>query len=208
MAVDSYGTQNQPQFDGTKASNLASDLNAISNYAVKIGNRKVGTHAARIALTGADLWDGLEFYETDQTDGLHDTYVYDGGTSAWQVFPVTGAVQSTGLFNLATGWGFTYSTSTGTQEWFKVGGRVEFYFSFFRTSSTGISVPTDGNLKNINVGTFTVPPVIIRAFPSGAAGRIAHFTVDAGGNVQLTAVTPGSDIGQGDSFSFAGSYTY
>lgn len=208
MAVDSRGTRNQPLFDGSKASNLAADLNAVSNFAALTGNRKVGTHAARLALSGADVWDGLEFYETDQTDGLHDTYIYDGNASAWITYPVVGAVNTTGLFSLSSGWSFSYGGNNGTQAWFKTGGRVEFYFSFFRSSSTTINDTSDGNLVNVNVGQFTVTPRVARSYVSGLSGRLASITVTTSGDVFIDAITPGGDIHQGDAFSFSGDFTY
>lgn len=65
MARDSSGSKNQPQYLGAGGLATAADQNEIANYAADVGNRKVGTAAARAALTGADVWDGLEFGETD-----------------------------------------------------------------------------------------------------------------------------------------------
>lgn len=65
MARDSSGTKNQPQYLGTGAPATAADQNEIANYAADVGNRKVKTAAERAALSGADVWDGLEVFESD-----------------------------------------------------------------------------------------------------------------------------------------------
>lgn len=205
MAVDSFGSQNQPQFDGTKASNLAADLNAVSNYAAKVGNRKTGTASARAALTGADVWDGLEFYETDSGD----CYVYDATTTSWGSQFAVGPTATSGFFTPSSGWAMTYSGASGVQ-YATVGGAAlaQCYVSFFRTSSTTITVGSTGNITNVIVGHVSIQPHSIIALPSGNAGRLAHFTIDSDGTVYLVAVAPGADILQGDSFSFSGVYLF
>ena len=65
MARDSSGTKNQPQYLGTGGLATAADQNEIANYAADVGNRKVKTAAERAALSGADVWDGLEVFESD-----------------------------------------------------------------------------------------------------------------------------------------------
>ncbi|GAA4175730.1 gp53-like domain-containing protein [Gryllotalpicola koreensis] len=77
MAADSYGSHNEPQFSATGAPDDANDLTTLGAYAAKVGNRKVGTNAQRSALSGSDIWAGLEFYETD----TKSTYVTPDGTS-------------------------------------------------------------------------------------------------------------------------------
>lgn len=75
MARDSSGTKNQPQYLGTGAPATAADQNEIANYAADVGNRKVKTAAERAALSGADVWDGLEVFESD----TGRTYIRIGG---------------------------------------------------------------------------------------------------------------------------------
>lgn len=75
MAAKTWGSQNQPHFADGDAPDFAVDLTQASDYAALVGNRKVGTNAQRVALTGADVWDGLEFFETD-TRGV---FLHNGG---------------------------------------------------------------------------------------------------------------------------------
>jgi hypothetical protein len=102
MARDSSGTKNQPQYAGTGAPSDAADLSEVANYAAAVGNRKSGTNSVRLGLTGADVWDGLEFYETD-TKLL---YVY--ASTTWLLFtalvPPIARVSRAGAFSTsATG---------------------------------------------------------------------------------------------------------
>ncbi len=71
------GPQNQPRFDINDDPDFAADPTAVSDYAAIVGNRKKGTAAQRQALSGSDVWAGLEFYETDT--GF--TFLYTG--TAW-----------------------------------------------------------------------------------------------------------------------------
>jgi hypothetical protein len=204
MAVDSYGDQNQPLFDGTKASNLAADLNAVSNFGAKVGNRKVGTAAARRALTGADVWDGLEYFETDSGD----CYVYNSNGKTWAgQFAVAPTTSTSGYFTPSSGWAMKSGSNTGVQ-YITIGGSsvAQVYVSFYRTSSTTITVPTDGNLKNVTVGHVNTAPASVIALCSGANGRTAHFTIDSDGTVLLASVSQADDIHAGDGFSFSGLY--
>lgn len=79
MAATSYGTQNQPQWASTATPDIAADLSTLGNYAAKIGNRRADLSTVRTSLTGADVWEGLEFYETD----TYLTYIYH--SNAWMV---------------------------------------------------------------------------------------------------------------------------
>ncbi|WP_152970154.1 hypothetical protein [Frigoribacterium sp. RIT-PI-h] len=65
MAADgTSGSKNQPQFLDGGAPDLATDSNLVSDYAAKVGNRRVGTTAERNAATGKDVWEGLEWHDT------------------------------------------------------------------------------------------------------------------------------------------------
>lgn len=92
---DSLGTKNQPQYADTGGSDDAADLSEIANYAAKVGNRKADASSVRTALTGSDLWDGLEFFETD----TGRTYLYWSGWVLLFQTPVPWA-----SITLATGW--------------------------------------------------------------------------------------------------------
>jgi len=66
MAVDSYGTKNEPRFTDTGGPDLAVDSNALSDHIVKMGNRRVGTSAERDAASAnpKEVWEGLEWEDT------------------------------------------------------------------------------------------------------------------------------------------------
>lgn len=65
MAADSYGAKQQPQYSGTGKPQSAADLSEIANYAALVGNRKVGSTAARNqAVTDGNVWEGLEWFDT------------------------------------------------------------------------------------------------------------------------------------------------
>lgn len=66
MAKDSTGIKGQPKFLDSGAPDLATDDNLVSDYAAKVGNRRVGTKAEREAAAGTDVWEGLEWYDTTQ----------------------------------------------------------------------------------------------------------------------------------------------
>lgn len=95
MAADSHGPKNEPQYAAAGAPADAADLTEVAAYAAKVGNRKVGLASDRAALTGADLWNGLEFFETDSGS----TYEYNNGWVFSHQLP-TGWTNLT----LATGW--------------------------------------------------------------------------------------------------------
>ena len=77
---DSSGTHNQPQYSGTGAPSDAADLSEVATFATLVGNSKSGTTAQLTSLTGADLWAGLIFSNTDD----NSFSVSDG--SAWSTF--------------------------------------------------------------------------------------------------------------------------
>lgn len=61
------GPRNQPRFDVNDDADFAADLTTVSEFAALVGNRKVGSASQRNAAAGADVWTGLEWYDT--TDG-------------------------------------------------------------------------------------------------------------------------------------------
>ena len=71
------GSKNQPQYLGTGAPSTASDMNALANYAAKVGNVRVDTNANRLAATGLDVWEGLQWYDTDEK------VLYEYSAGAW-----------------------------------------------------------------------------------------------------------------------------
>lgn len=101
MAHDSVGGKNQPQYSSAGVPASAADLSEVANWAAYNGNRKSDTESVRSGLTGADVWDGLEFYTTD-TKKLW-TYVVGTGwvlmfqiPTAWTNLTLTSGWTATG----------------------------------------------------------------------------------------------------------------
>jgi len=117
MARDSSGTKNQPQYAGTGAPADAADMSEIANYAALVGNRKIGPSSARTTATGADVWEGLEWWDTT----LNTVFVMQSGTwraSGTGLVPVIPAsVAGTGVV-LNPGGSITF---TGTSSFAAVG---------------------------------------------------------------------------------------
>lgn len=84
-------THNEPQFLGSGAPATAADLNLIAAYAGKVGNRKVHTTAERTALTGKDIWEGLEVFDST----LDRVFTYIGGWVSASTLDDTGWVAPT-----------------------------------------------------------------------------------------------------------------
>jgi hypothetical protein len=78
MARDSSGSHNEPVYLGTGGLATAADQNEIVGFAKTVGNARADTSTVRGGLAGADVWNGLQFYETD-TDSW---YVYSSGGSS------------------------------------------------------------------------------------------------------------------------------
>lgn len=96
MAADTYGPKNEPQYAGLGTPADAADLSDIAAYAAKVGNRKVDLSSVRTGLTGADVWEGLDFYETDTGQSFRvigGSWVpTDKGFKAWQSIATTAQV--------------------------------------------------------------------------------------------------------------------
>jgi hypothetical protein len=140
MAADSYGPKNEPNFSSDGAPSDAADLTQIAEYAANVGNRKAGLNSVRIALTGADMWEGLEFLETD----TGQTFRVIGG--AWQAV----GVRLKGVTPYTSGqWATTSNTVFSTTvavvagHWYKIDVNV---------MAGQVSVTGTPNL-NITVGT-------------------------------------------------------
>jgi hypothetical protein len=79
MAQDAVtGPKNEPRFSESGAPEIGTDDTIVAAYAAKVGNKKGGTDAERLALTGKDLWEGLHFQVSDGTKPL---WLYTSG--AW-----------------------------------------------------------------------------------------------------------------------------
>lgn len=97
MAHDSVGSKNQPHYAGGGIPADAADLTEIADYAAKVGNRRSDLASVRTALTGADLWSGLEFFESD----TGAEYVYQTGGWVFRGYLDSGWIAAT----YASGWG-------------------------------------------------------------------------------------------------------
>ena len=95
MAQDSIGPKGQPQFSGLGAPDMAVDPGLVADYAALVGNRKVGTTAQRLALTGVEVWEELAFGDTSL--GIEFTRI--GG--AW--IPDAIQIQKNGVNSIAVG---------------------------------------------------------------------------------------------------------
>jgi hypothetical protein len=65
MAHDSLGPQNQPVYSASGAPADAADLTEVAQFASDRARRRADLSSVRTALTGADLVNGVEFFETD-----------------------------------------------------------------------------------------------------------------------------------------------
>jgi hypothetical protein len=86
MAHDSLGPKNQPVFSAAGPPADAADLTEVGEYASVVGNRKADLSTVRTSLSGADVWPGLEFYETDTdiTYRYRSTGWYRAGRGTWR----------------------------------------------------------------------------------------------------------------------------
>lgn len=204
MTVNDRGDHGEPVISNPPST--VADMTAIITYARNTGNRViVGNYADMtsnfVNKFGSDPWDGLEAFNTD--DG--STSVYNASTGQWEDANASGAAQTSGAFTPASGWGYTQGGNTGSQTLVQGNGQAQVYISFFRTGGN-ITVPSDGNITNVVVGTLSLHPKLYSVAASGANGRIAHFGIGTSGQVSLTAVTPGANIATGDGFSFGLTY--
>lgn len=96
MAAETSGTRNQPHFSGAGVPADAADMTLISDYAATLGNRRSDLASVRAGLTGSDVWEGLEFRETD----TFKTYVYTA--SSWVLTDTPVAAYTPTVSNVST----------------------------------------------------------------------------------------------------------
>jgi hypothetical protein len=98
MAVDGgYGPKGYPKFDPNGAPEPWVDLEAVGEYAARVGNRIIGTKAEREALSTStsapnQRWLGLTYYETDT--GLEWTLLAAGWAVTGGKVPLARALQA------------------------------------------------------------------------------------------------------------------
>lgn len=194
MAADSYGSQDQPIFAETGAPQLGTDLSLISQYAALTGNRKIGTTSARLALTGADVWEGLVFWDTSYD---HD-FVYDG--SGWVGDPTYNGSGSGSVT--------MYSNWTLTSAEFTTKGNI-IQARFYVTRTSGITGNSSGNIGNVQILTINDTdkrPMHSQAFVGDGSGYHCSFYCDADGTVAISSLPAGISAVNGDVFSFSATY--
>lgn len=202
MTVTEYGPHGEPVISNPPTT--VADMTALAGYTAKVGNRVIVGNYADMTSNfvnhfGFAPYDGLECFNTDSGE----ENIYNSRTGQWEDAYGTGPASTNGVFTPASGW----NLDGGSQTMVLGHETADVYVSFYREGGT-ITVPADGNIKNVVVGTLSVPPKIYRTATSGANGRIAHFGIGTSGQVSLTAVSPGSSIVAGDGLSFGLSFIY
>lgn len=123
MAQDAVtGPKNEPRFSDTGAPDIGVDPTLVAAYAALVGNRKVNTAAARAAATGKEVWEGLQWFETD----TGSQYAYRSGSWVLESSLSTAFTPSITGLTLGTGGSVLYarrSISSG-REFIKVGWKL------------------------------------------------------------------------------------
>jgi hypothetical protein len=154
MARDSSGSQNQPHYSSSGVSSQAADLTEVSDFAAANGNRKKGTASQRAALTGADVWVGLEFYETDTAL----TWLYT--SSGWSN---NGTIATMANLTPATGW--TAGTGVNAPRLIREGNQVTLYGILGWT--------TGGSYSNmLTIPAAFLPPTLTASRFIGTASQV------------------------------------
>jgi hypothetical protein len=166
MAADSYGPKGEPQFAGSGPSADAEDLTLLGAFASLVGNRRVGSRAQRLGITGDSLYPGLEFEEIDT--GI--TYIRRGNAWVFRDY-------DSGWVDLYANTGNNWSNGTGTNQpqIRRVGNLVEyrgqFAGGFSNTTATGIPAfarPNRPITRAVALATATPSFGYVRIFTNGA----------------------------------------
>lgn len=200
------GSQDQPLFDLQDDSDFPADLSAVSNYAALVGNRKTGTRAARDALTGSKVWDGLEYYATDE----RIVYTYVLALTGWQPTAWPGLVRHwkpAGFFANNVGGGQTIASRTVPVQPYAqrihltvlgqagFGGNPGYVTANLSWTGAGVTVTSNGK-------SYTASPTDAGAengtyFPAGqfiTAARMFDIDIPAGLACSLTIATDASVV--------------
>lgn len=195
MATQSTGTHNQPLFTEAGTMDIGTDLTAVSEYAALAGNRKWGTSAERLALLGAQRWEGLVFFDTD----LDHPFVWDGST--WNAGPAY-ISDASAYVTMSSNW-----TLVNAQMVLD-GAVISWRVKFNRTTST-ISSVTSGNIANVDILTLNDAnkrPLLTYGFSTDNTGFACGFELNTAGVLKLTALPPGIGVAVGNEFSCSGTY--
>jgi hypothetical protein len=169
MAASTFGPKNEPQFADADGPDVAVNPTQAAAYAAKVGNRKSDTATNRGLATGSDVWDGLEWYETD----TGSTYLRSG--SSWILQSVSPVVIPVTTFG--TNW--TAGTGPLAPVCYRQGNRVDLVGSVILGASGG-----GGGYTNI----LTVPSSVR---PPSTSQRFVGVSVTATGVVYHLAMTSG-----------------
>jgi hypothetical protein len=182
MARDTSGPKNEPNYSGIGAPSDAADMTEIATYAARVGNRRADTSANRTAATGADLWEGLEWHETDT--GL--TYLYL--SAAWVLSRYSSAAIP--IVTFGTNW--TGGTGGQTPFCYRQGNRVDLLGSAVIGASGG-----GGGYTNIlTIPASCQPPTTTQRFVGAtitSTGAIYHLGLTAG----VLGSVSGYNVGSG-----------
>lgn len=193
MAVDGgYGAKGRPKFDPAGAFEDWVDLEAVGTFAGDVGNRKVGTAARRAALSSSttasdQLWDGLEFFETD----TGKTYLRDGTTwlnvtppNVNRTFPLAGAASVSMQLQLRAFHGVTTLGTSGVGEFVYPGGAFPnaVMAAIVQFADADSYRGWNANLRNETVQTldrvrFIVTDAAGASVPSGTAVPVSVIAV-------------------------------
>ena len=154
MASESTGVKDQPYFASNGAPEIDVDPGIVADYAALTGNRKVGSRAERLLLTGKKVWGGLSFYETDffmewvipeqggdwilsapepwRTPTLSGGITVTPGRLAPKYRKIPGGVELQGSINGSSGSGFSlftlptgYAPAGEVRLWASLGGSIQ-----------------------------------------------------------------------------------
>lgn len=167
MARDSSGPKNEPNYSGLGAPADAADLTEVATYAARMGNRRTDTSTNRAAATGADLWEGLEWQETD----TGNTLMYLSGS--WVLIRSSAAILVT---TFGTNW---TSASPTAATCYRQGNRVDLVGTVLFGASGG-----GGSYSNI----LTVPASVQ---PPTATQRFLGTTLNSAGAAIELVMTSG-----------------
>lgn len=188
MSRDTSGPKNEPQYSGLGAPADAADMTELGAYAAKVGNRKADTNAARTSATGADVWEGLEWRETD----TGNTYEYT--SSSWVVTRSPAAIPVT---TFGTNW--TAGTSAQVPLCYRQGNLIAMFGTVIIGSSGGgggyssiLTVPASVQPPNANtrfIGTAVTSTGLVFALglSSGVVGSVSgYITGSLGFSTRIT----------------------
>lgn len=217
MARDSSGPKNEPQYSSSSASSQAADLTEVAAYAAKVGNRKADTRANRLAASGADVWVGLMWHETD-TDL---DYFYSAG-NAWVLLSMPGCDLACNIASVATGTAVTLGSTPNAYT--EISDKLNWHDpstnpNRITPTIAGVYLVTMGANWATNAGTTGTRQYIIRkngtVIPGG--GPVVAAATDISGNgsssipVQLNGTTDYIDVGiihsAGQGIAFASTLT-